>query len=110
MSIKKLKYAKLNGINFLYFIFCKVNGYFEGIDKNKYLTLVSINEGKKKKKKYEKFGSKIRDLSRSKTKNSDDYGKKYMKIKFNSDNELLLNKTRAIPSMIVVVRAAFKFS
>ena len=36
--------------------------------------------------------SKIRDLTRLKTKNSDDYDEKYMKIKFNSDNELPLNK------------------
>ena len=30
-----------------------------------------------------------------------------MKIKFTSDNELPLNKTIEIPSMIVVVRAVF---
>ena len=36
---------------------------------------------------------KIRDLIRSITKNSDNYDEKYMKIKFNSDDELPLNKT-----------------
>ena len=41
------------------------------------------------------------------TKNSDDYDKKYMKIKFNSDDELPLNKTIENPSMIIVVRAVF---
>ena len=30
-----------------------------------------------------------------------------MKIKFNSDGELPLNKTTEIPSMIIVVRAVF---
>ena len=30
-----------------------------------------------------------------------------MKIKFNSDDELSLNKMIEIPSMIIVVRAAF---
>ena len=34
-------------------------------------------------------------------------GWKYMKIKFNSDDELPLNKTTEIPSMIIVVRAIF---
>ena len=38
--------------------------------------------------------SKIRDLIRSITKNSDDYEEKYMKIKFNSDDGLFLNKAR----------------
>ena len=37
------------------------------------------------------------------TRNSDDYDEKYMKIKFNSDDELTLNKTIEIPSMIIVL-------
>ena len=41
------------------------------------------------------------------TKNSDDYNKKYMKIKFNSDDELPLNKTIEIPGMIILARASF---
>ena len=41
------------------------------------------------------------------TKNSDDYHEKYMKIEFNSDNELPLNKTIEIPTMIIAVRAIF---
>ena len=49
--------------------------------------------------------SNIRDLIRSVTKSSDDYDEKHMKIKFNSDDQLPLNKTIDIPSMIIVVRA-----
>ena len=41
------------------------------------------------------------------TKNSDDYDEKYMKIKFNSDDELPLNKTIETPSMIIIVRTVF---
>ena len=47
------------------------------------------------------------DLIRSLTKNSDDYDENYMKIKFNSDDKLPLNKTIEIPRMIIVVRAIF---
>ena len=47
--------------------------------------------------------SKIRDLTRLKTKNSDDYDEKYMKIKLNSNDKLPLNKMKEIPSMIIVV-------
>ena len=57
-------------------------------------------KAKKKNYKYEELGSKIRDLIRSITKNSDDYNEKYMKIKF---NKLPLNKTIKIPSIIIVV-------
>ena len=79
----------------------------EKLNKNKYFTLVPTNESKEKIKKYEELWSKIKDLIRSITKNSGDYDKKYMKIKFNSDDKLLLNKTIEIPSMIVVVRPIF---
>ena len=60
-------------------------------------------KGKKKFKKYEELWSKIRNLVRSITKNSDDYDEKYMKIKFNSDDELPLNKTIEILSTTIVV-------
>ena len=59
----------------------------------------------KKIKRYEELWSKIRDLVRSITKNSDEYHEKYMKIKFNSDDELHLSKTTKISSMKIVVRA-----
>ena len=55
--------------------------------------------------KNEELWSKIRDLIRSMTENSDDYDEKYMKIKFSSDDELPLNKMIEIPSMIIVIRA-----
>ena len=61
----------------------------------------------KKQKKYEELWSKIKDLIRSITKNSDDYNEKYMKIKFNSDDELSLNKFIEIPTMTIVVRVVF---
>ena len=107
MTIKELKYVKVNSVNPLYRIINKVNGYFEEINKSKYLTLVPTNESKEKIKKYEELWSKIRDLIRSMTKNSDDYDEKYMKIKFNLDDELPLNKTIEIPTMTIVVRAVF---
>ena len=44
-------------------------------------------------------------MIRSITTKSDDYDEKYMKIKFNSDDNLPSNKTIEIPIMAVVVRA-----
>ena len=97
----------MNSVNPLYLIFNKVNGYFEKNNGSNYLTLVPTNESKKTIKKYEELWSKIRDLTRSVTKNSDDYDEKYLKIKCNSDDELPLNKTIGIPILIIVVRAIF---
>ena len=102
-----MKSLKITTVNPLYLIFTKVNGYFEEINKNKYLTLVATNERKEIIKKYQELWSKIKDLIGSITKNSDDNDEKCITIKFSSEDELPLNKTIEIPSMIIVVRAAF---
>ena len=98
---------KIYSVNPLYLSCNKVNEYFGEINGNKYLALVPTNESKEKIKKYEELWSKTRDLIRSRTKSSDDYYEKYMKIKFNWDNKLPQNKTTEIPTMTVVVRAVF---
>ena len=69
--------------------------------------LAPTNKSKEKIKRYEELWSKNRDLIRSITKNSHDYDKKYMKIKFNSDDELPANKTIKLPSTTRVIRAVF---
>ena len=51
--------------------------------------------------------SKIRYLTRSVTNNLDDCDEKYMKIKFNFDDDLPLNKTLEIRNMVIVVRSIF---
>ena len=56
--IKDSKYVKTDSVNPLHLIFNKVNGYFEEINKNKYLTLVATNKSKKNKK-YKKLTSRF---------------------------------------------------
>ena len=73
MKIKKE--LKIFSVNRLYLVFGKVNGYFEEMNGNKYLTLVPTNESKEKIKRYGELWSKIKDLIRSITKNSDDFDK-----------------------------------
>ena len=68
------------------------------------MMLVPTNESKEIIKRYKELWSKIRDLIRSITKDSDDYDEKRMKIKFNSDDNLSLDKMIEIYSMIIVVR------
>ena len=69
VTITDSKYVNIYSVNPLYLISSKMNGYFEEINENKYLTLVSNNESKVKNKKYDKLWIKIRDLIRSITKN-----------------------------------------
>ena len=46
VTIKDLKYVKINSVNPLYLIFSKAHGHFEEINKNKYLMLIPTNESK----------------------------------------------------------------
>ena len=53
-------------------------------------------------KEYEELWIKIRDLIRSITKNLDDYDEKYMKIEFDPDDNLPLNKTKETPITTII--------
>ena len=54
-------------VNPLYLIINKINGYFEEINRNIYLTIAPIIEIKEIIKKYEVLWSKIKELIRLKT-------------------------------------------
>ena len=58
VTIKDLKYLKINSVISLYLIFSKVNGYFEENNVNKCLTLVPTNESKEKLKNMKNCGLK----------------------------------------------------
>ena len=107
VTMKDSKYIKINSVNPLYLMFNKINGYFEEINGNKYSTLAPTNKSKEKIKKYGELWIKIRDLIRSVTKKSNNYDEKYMKTKFDSDDELPLNKRIETPVMVIVVQAIF---
>ena len=83
-------------------MFNKMNGYFEEFNESQYLTLAPTNESKEKIKTYEEIWINIGDLIRSITKKLDVYDEKYVKIKFDSDDKLPLNKTK-IHIMVIVV-------
>ena len=118
--IRHLSYVTTNSAKLLYLILNKVNGYIEESNGNiqesignKYLTLVPTDERKYSLTKYEKLWRKMRDFIRSiindfrysKLHNSDNCDEKCMKIKFNSDDNLLLKKTLELDNMIKVVRS-----
>ena len=90
MTVKNLTYVKINNVNYLYLIIDRINWYIEESNEDTYLMLVFTDESKDSLKKYEKLWSKIGDLIRTITTKSDDYDEKYIKIKFNSDNDLPL--------------------
>ena len=108
MTVKDLSCAKVNNLNPLYLNIDKTNGYIEESNGNKSFMPVPTNENKEIMKKiYQELWSNIRDFIRSNTDNSNDYDEKYMKIKFNFDDNSTLNKTIELCNRIIVIRAAF---
>ena len=102
VTVKSFRYIKVNRLNPLYVIIDKINRSIEESNGDKYLTVDPTDESKGIFNKYKEMQSKIRDLIRSITNNLDDYDKKYMKTKFNSNDDLPLNKTLEIRNMMVV--------
>ena len=84
VTIKDWKYVKINSVCLFYLMFKTINRYFEEINGNKYLTIVSTNESTVKIKKYKEMCNKIRYLIRSVTKKLDDVDGKFMTIKLYS--------------------------
>ena len=64
-------------------------------------------KGKVRLKTYKELCEKIRDLVRSISNNSGDYDQKYMKIKFNSDDDLPSQKILELYEIIMVLRSVF---
>ena len=91
-TVKYLGYPTNNNVNPLYLIINQMNGYIEESNWNKCLRLNFYDGSKDTLMRYEELLNKIKYLIRSITNNSDDYDKKYMKIKVNSDNDLPLKK------------------
>ena len=76
----------------------------------KCLTLFPTDESKDTLKKQEELWSKIRDVTWSTTNTLDNYHDMYVKIKFNSDDDLTLKKTLKLHNLIIVVRSVFHWA
>lgn len=91
------------------FIINKLNGYTEKYNENQYLTLTLINKRKDTVKKYEELWTKIRDVVCLTSSDSDDDDKKYIKVKFDSDDDLGFKKTLELFNMIKFVKSVFSW-
>ena len=94
----------------MYLIVNHANRYIERKNGNKYLIFDDfVNENKGLLKKYtdvwDGTESKIKAINGGEEIN---YGKDYMKIKFNSDNDLPLNKPLKFHAMTIIIRSVFE--
>ena len=82
-------------------------GYIEKQRVNKYLVFDSTDENEELLKKYSDVFNGIRDKIKEINSNECDYEKDYMKIKFNSDDDLPLNKSLKFCLMTITIRYVF---
>ena len=105
VTIKKIGYGyDVNSVNPLYLRIDNASGYIEEINKDKYLVFDDTDKNKELLKIYDDVFSGIM----SKIKKIDDdwleYTKGYKKIKFNSDDNLPLNKQLKFHTITVTIR------
>ena len=93
----------INSVNPLYLNITHANGYIEEKSVNKYLVFDSTDEIKELVKKYNDVFSGIRDKIKEINSNECDYEKYYMKIEFNSDDNLPLNKQLKFHLMTITI-------
>ena len=106
LQLKKIDdYENIYSVNPLYLIIDHASGYIEEKEVNKYFIFDSTDENKELLKKYnDVFYGIIRKISGDEC----DYEKDYMKIKFNSDDNLPLNKPLKFHNMTITIRSVFE--
>ena len=109
ITIKKIDdYENVYSVNPLYLTITHASGYIEEKGVNKYLVFDSTDENKELLKKYNDVFNGIRDKIKEISSCECDYEKDYMKIKFNSNDDLPLNKPLRFHSMTIIIRSAFE--
>ena len=105
---KKSNCMNINSVNPFHLGITRANGYIEEKDSNKYLVFDSTDENKELLKNYNDVFNGIRDKIKEINNNECDYEKDYMKIKFNSNDDLPLNKQLKFHLMTITIRSVFE--
>ena len=109
ITIKKIEDCeKIYSLNPLYLLISHINGYIEEKGVSKYFVFDSTDENKELLKKFNDVFNGIRDKIKEISGSECDYEKDYMKIKFNSDEKLPLNKSLKFHAMTINIRSVFE--
>ena len=93
----------------MYLIINDVDVYIEEDDKNKYLSFASTDNNKEVLKKYIKFWDEVKyHIQTINVDEFSEYGKDYMKIKFDSNDNLPLNKILKFSILTIIIRNVFE--
>ena len=101
-------YESIYSIYPLYLRDNHANGYIDEKNENNYLIVDSPDESKELLKKYTDVWKGIKNKINAINVSKYDYEKDFMKIKFNSDDDLPLNKPLKFHSMTISTRSVFE--
>ena len=103
-------FESIYSVNLLYLWVHKGIGYIEEKNGNKYLVFDdSVDENKEVLRKHADLSDGIKyEIKTINGSRENDYGKDYMRIKFNSEDDLPLNKPLTIHAMTIIIRSVFE--
>ena len=104
MTIKDSKYVNIHNVNLSYVLIGEADGSVDKKNGNKYLTFADTNKIKKVLEKYTELWNKAKSVTEKINDKPGQYEKDYMKFKFNSDDDLPLNKVLKFHNLMVIVR------
>ena len=105
---KKPEY-KTNSANPLYLMINRIDGVIEEKEGNKYLNIASTDRNSEVLKKYLEVWDGIKDcIEKINDSELGEYDKEFMKIKFNSDDDIPVNKQLNFISVTVIIRNIFE--
>ena len=92
----------------MYLLIYKIDGFIEEKEGNRYLNIAFTDNNDQVLRKYKGVLGEIKScIEKINNYKSGEYEKDYMKIRFNSDDKLPLNKQLKFISVIIVIRPAF---
>ena len=104
---KKPEYS-INSVNPFYLIIGEIDGFIEEKNGSKYLNIALTDSNKEVLKKYAEIWRGIEDQTLKINGLVGEYDKDYMKIKFDSDDNLPLNTVLKIRILAIVIRCIFE--
>ena len=105
---KKSEY-KINSVNPLYLMINRIGGFIENKNGDKYLNIASTDRNSEVLRKYSEVWNGIKDcIEKINNNKMGEYDKDCMKIKFNSDDDIPLNKQLNFSTITVIFRNIFE--
>ena len=98
----------VNSVNPFYLMINRIDGFVEQKNGNKYLNIADTNKNSEVLKKYNQVFNGIKYHINKMNDSDSEYEKDYMKIKFDTDDDIPLNKVLYFPTIAVIIRCVFE--